>query len=83
MSESNYTPSGELQGKNTGPLPDRGTSTGMGDNAQTEGMSLQPEAINRMGALKGTESDPPGECKSDDPTFAGSGSDPDDKRGYA
>lgn len=82
MSQSNYVPSGDIQG-DTKALPDRGTSTGMGDNAQTGGMSLEPEATNRMGALKGTGSDPAGECKSDDPNFAGSDSDPDDKRGYA
>lgn len=59
MSEDNYVPSGVLQGQNTGPLPDRGTKTGMGDNAQTDGMSLEPEATNREGSITGATKSTP------------------------
>lgn len=69
MSESNYVPSGELQG-DTKAMPDRGTRTGMGDNVQDGGMSLDPTATNRMGSItSATKSDPAAECSSDDPAF--------------
>lgn len=59
MSESNYKPSGELQG-DTRPMPDRGTRTGMtGYNTHTEGKNLDGDAINRIGGISGgTKSDP-------------------------
>lgn len=64
MKDCNYKPSGELQG-NTKGMPDRGTSSGMGDNAQTEGMSLDPDAINRVGGIgSATGSDPAEQSKS-------------------
>ena len=50
MSESNYKPTGELQG-DTRAIPDRGSNTGMPDNAVTDGASLDMDAINRMGAI--------------------------------
>lgn len=85
MSDTNNRPlpDGSLRG-DTKSMPDRGTSTGMGDNAQTEGMSLDLDATNSMGSIRSaTQSDAPGESPSDDPTFGARGSDPDDTRGYA
>lgn len=55
-----YTPSGELQGDTSG-LPDRGTSTGMNDNTQTDGRSLDQSTTNSMGGIGGS-------TKSDDMT---------------
>lgn len=67
MSESNYKPSGELQG-DTRPMPDRGTRTGMtGHNTHAEGKNLDGEAINRIGGLRDTGSDPAEQTKSNDP----------------
>ena len=62
MSESNYKPSGELQG-DTKAMPDRGTSTGMtGLDTHSEGMSLDQDATNAMGGIKSaTQSDRGGE----------------------
>ncbi len=70
MSESNYIPSGELQG-DTKAMPDRGTTTGMsGQPTDFGGMSIDPDATNSQGSITGaTKSDPMGECFSDDPTF--------------
>lgn len=71
MSESNYVPDGTgvVMGDRK-PMPDQGTSTGMtGIHTVTDGRSLDQDAINRLGALTGTESDPMDECHVDDPTF--------------
>ena len=69
MSESNYRPSGELQG-DTKAMPDRGTSTGMSGNTDMGGMSINPDATNSMGSIKSAcKSDPMGEDSVDDPTF--------------
>lgn len=60
MSESNYIPdgSGVVMG-DTKPMPDRGTGTGMtGVNTVTDGRSLDSDAINRIGGISGTGSDP-------------------------
>lgn len=57
MSESNYRPSGDLQG-DTKAMPNRGTKTGM--NGDTYGADLSGDATNRIGSLKGgTKSDDP------------------------
>lgn len=59
MSESNYKPTGELQG-DTKPMPDRGSSTGLtGHATHDEGMSIDADATNRLGGIAGaTKSDP-------------------------
>lgn len=55
MSESNYRPSGELQG-DTKAMPNRGTKTGM--NGDTYGADLSGDATNRIGSIKSnTKSD--------------------------
>lgn len=88
MSDSNYKPDGTgvVMGDTKG-MPDRGTSTGMSPGADPylDGMSVDPEAINRIGSITAdTKSDPIGESPSDDPTFGeGAGPDKDDSRGYA
>lgn len=52
--ESNYKPSGKLQG-DTKPMPDRGTGTGVTD---TYGADIGLDATNRKGSLgKSTNSD--------------------------
>jgi hypothetical protein len=52
-----YKPSGDLQG-DTSAMPDRGTSTGMVDNTDLGGMSLDPSATNSKGGIGGsTKSD--------------------------
>lgn len=56
MSETNYRPSGELQG-DTKPMPDRGTGTGMTGNTQTLGRATERDATNRIGSAA-TKSDP-------------------------
>ena len=58
MSDSNYKPSGELQG-DTKAMPDRGTSTGMtGPEPVLDGMSLDQDATNYIGSIKSaTQSD--------------------------
>lgn len=67
MKDSNYIPTGELQGDTKG-MPDRGTKTGM--NGDTYGASLDPDATNSMGGISGsTGSDAMGEDSADDPTF--------------
>lgn len=69
MSESNYKPSGELQG-DTRAMPDRGTRTGMtGHNTHADGKNLDADAINRIGGIGGaTKSDPMDQnCACDDP----------------
>jgi hypothetical protein len=71
MSESNYKPDGTgvVMGDRK-PMPERGTGTGMtGVNTVTDGRDLGVDAINRLGALTGTDSDPMAECYVDDPTF--------------
>lgn len=67
MKEMNYRPAGELSGENTGPLPDKGTGTGMPDSAVTGGMSTNSEATNRRGGMGGaTGSDAMDQCFSKD-----------------
>jgi hypothetical protein len=69
MSESNYKPSGELQG-DTKAMPDRGTRTGMtGYNTHSEGKNLDTDAINRIGGISGSTKSNPAEqdCTCDDP----------------
>ena len=56
MKDSNYIPSGDLQG-DTKAMPDRGTSTGM--NGDTYEADLAPDATNRIVGISGsTKSDP-------------------------
>lgn len=55
--ESNYRPNGHLQGDNR-PMPDRGTGTGTNENSQTLGMSIEQDAVNRLGRVSGASSDP-------------------------
>lgn len=57
MSDTNYKPSGDLQG-DTKAMPDRGTKTGM--NGDTYGANCSPDATNRHGGMGGA-------TKSDDP----------------
>ena len=57
MSESNYRPSGDLQG-DTRAMPNRGTRTGL--NGDTYGADLSVDATNSLGSIKSTS-------KSDDP----------------
>ena len=45
-----YKPSGELQGDNR-PMPSRGTGTGSNVNSQTLGMSIEQDAVNRIGGM--------------------------------
>jgi len=62
MSDSNYKPSGELQG-DTKAMPDRGTRTGM--NGDAMGADVSQDACNCQGGISGaTGSDPHGQCKS-------------------
>lgn len=71
MSESNYIPDGTgvVMGDRK-PMPDAGTGTGMtGINTVTGGCDLSGDAINRIGALTGTGSDPMEEDRADDPAF--------------
>ncbi len=52
-----YKPTGDLQGDTKG-MPDRGTSTGMNDNTELDGMSIDPSATNRQVGISGsTKSD--------------------------
>lgn len=64
MKDSNYIPSGDLQGDTKG-MPDRGTKTGM--NGDTYGASLDVDATNSMGSAN-TPSDPLADCFNDKPT---------------
>jgi hypothetical protein len=64
MSDTNNRPNkdGSIRG-DTNDLPDRGTSTGMNPGADpvTDGMSTEPEAINRAGGMgDAAKSDPQG-----------------------
>jgi hypothetical protein len=71
MSDANYKPDGTgvVMGDRK-PMPDRGTGTGMtGIQTVTDGRSLELDAVNRLGSLTGTDSDPMDECYPDDPTF--------------
>lgn len=73
MSDTNNRPNkdGSLRGDSKS-MPDRGTATGMdpGASVPLEGMSIDPDAINRLGGMGGaTKSDPAGEDRVDDPTF--------------
>jgi hypothetical protein len=69
MSESNYIPSGELQG-DTKSMPDRGTSTGMSGNTDLGGMSIGADSTNSMGSIKSsTKSDAIDECCSEAPNI--------------
>lgn len=54
MSESNYIPTGELQG-DTKPFADKGTSTGM--NGDTYGAGLDCDATNSTGMGGAAKSD--------------------------
>lgn len=69
MSDSNYKPSGELQG-DTKPMPDRGTTTGMtGYATELDGTGLGVDATNSLGSITGaTSSDPADQCYADEPT---------------
>lgn len=65
MKDSNYKPSGELQG-DTKAMPNRGTSTGM--NGDTYGASLEQGATNSQGRIgSATKSDAPDMCRSHNP----------------
>ena len=55
--DSNYRPTGELQGDSK-PMPDRGTGTGMVGNQQIGGASIERDAVNRIGRMSGATSDP-------------------------
>lgn len=72
MSESNFIPDGKgiVQG-DTRSMPDRGTGTGMtGIGVFDDGMSIDPDAINRIVGISGAcKSDSMMEDESDDPTF--------------
>lgn len=85
MSESNYRPSGELQG-DARAMPDRGNGTGMsGQPTDMGGMSINPDATNSIGSMTGDcKSDPMDECCVNDPTFgpAPGDSEEDKKEGY-
>lgn len=62
MSESNYKPSGKLQG-DTKAMPDRGTATGMSGNTDMGGMSIKPDATNSAGSMASAcKSDPMADC---------------------
>jgi hypothetical protein len=50
MSESNYKPTGELQG-DTKAMPDRGSATGTSGNEVLDGASLDADATNRVGPI--------------------------------
>ncbi len=70
MSESNYRPSGDLQG-DTSSMPSRGTSTGMGD---TYGADLGQDSTNSMGKITGaTKSDQADQCYPKDQQGLGNG----------
>lgn len=65
MSESNYRPSGDLQG-DTKPMPNRGTKTGM--NGDTYGADLSGDATNAQGSIKSsTKSHPAEQCYAPNP----------------
>jgi hypothetical protein len=59
--ESNYRPTGELQGDSK-PMPDRGTGTGMTPNQQLGGMSTDRDAVNRMGGMGGAAKSDAADC---------------------
>lgn len=59
MSDDNYKPSGELQGDDR-PMPDRGTSTGLGVGG-SYGASIDVNATNSMGSAH-LPSDAPDDC---------------------
>lgn len=68
MSDTNYRPSGELQGDSKA-MPDKGTGTGFtGTDPQTGGMSTDSEATNSMGGMgKASKSDAMDQCFAKDP----------------
>lgn len=55
MSNTNYHPSGELQGDSKG-MPDKGTGTGL--NGDTYGADISGDSTNNLGKAGGTGSDP-------------------------
>ena len=73
MSDTNNRPNpdGSLRG-DTKSMPDRGTSTGMdpGADIPLEGMSIDPDAINRLGGMgNAAKSDPANDDSPEEPTF--------------
>lgn len=60
MSESNYRPTGQLQGDSK-PMPDRGTGTGFGSNAQTMGAGTGQDDTNSQGGISGSTCSDPAE----------------------
>jgi hypothetical protein len=68
MSETNYRPTGKLQG-DTKPMPDRGHSTGVTD---TYGADLSGDACNCMGGIgSASKSDKPQQTNNINPVIGG------------